>query len=320
MASRKDEVPQGSLGDLIGFSAPMQRVYAAIHKVSRYNYPVLLCGERGSGKESAARAIHSLGVRKDAPFVSIECTTLAPTLLEPELFGYAKSAFAGASQTKWGLLALAGDGTLFLNEIAGLPQSLQAKLLRVLEQGTFSPIGSSTPLPFKARLITGSRSDLQPLVKKGAFHEEFYLRLNVRQIDMPPLRDRKSDIPLLVDSFIEKYSAAAAQVEFSVAAMSYLLAYNWPGNLRELESAVRHCVSASSGVVMGVEDLNLVLGGKPHGVSGNQDPPIDEQERIALVRALSETAGDYDAAATRLGMGKTTFSRRLKYYGLETGR
>jgi DNA-binding NtrC family response regulator len=317
MASRKDDVPLGALGELIGFSAPMQRVYSAIHKATAYGYPVLLIGERGTGKEAAAHSIHALGPRKNTPFVSLDCSAIAPTLFEPELFGYAKSAFAGASQPKWGLLALAGDGTLFLDEIAALPRSLQAKLLHVLEDGVFKPIGSTTPFPFKARLITSSRSELQTLVKRGVFLQELYLRLSVKQITLPPLRERRSDIPLLVDSFIEKYSTAESPVEFSVAAMSYLLAYNWPGNVRELESAVRHCVSAANGPVMGVEELNLVLGEKSRASVSTKDIQIaDEQERSALLRALRDSGGDQAAAATRLGMGRTTFSRRLKYYGL----
>jgi len=260
MGPDKDELPVGTLGELIGFSVQMQRVYSAIHKVSPYPYAVLIRGERGTGKASAARSIHSLSQRRNKPFISLDCSTLAPTLFEPELFGYAKGAFAGASQTKWGLLALAGEGTLFMGEIAELPLKVQARLLRTLEAGVFNPIGSPSDLPFKARIIAASCRDLQSQVKAGTFREDLYLRLNVMQIDLPPVRERKNDIPLLVDSFIDKYRDSESEIEFSLAAMSYLLAYDWPGNVRELEDAVRHAISAACGPIVGVEDLNLVEG------------------------------------------------------------
>jgi DNA-binding NtrC family response regulator len=313
-----DDAPVGTLGELMGFSAPMQRVYAAIHKVAAYSFPVVLRGERGTGKESAARSIHTLGSRRNAPFVSFDCSGLAPTLLEPELFGYAKSAFAGAPQTKWGLLALAGDGTLFLEEVAELPLSLQAKLLRVLEDGDFRPIGSATNLPFRARLITASRHDHKAQIQQGKLMEDLYLRLAVMQIELPPLRERKSDIPLLADFFIEKHADARASMEFSIAAMSYLLAYGWPGNVRELENVVKQCSSVTDAPVVGVEDLNFILGSKLGKDTAGGAVRVDEQERTALVRALRETQGDRDAAASRLGIGKAMFSRRLKYYGLGT--
>jgi DNA-binding NtrC family response regulator len=313
-----EDAPVGTLGELMGFSAPMQRVYAAIHKVAAYSYPVALRGERGTGKESAARSIHTLGPRRNAPFVSFDCSGLAPTLLEAELFGYAKGAFAGAPETKWGLLALAGDGTLFLEEVAALPLNVQAKLLRVLEDGTFRPVGSTTPLPFRARIITASRGDHKAPVGQRKLMEDLYLRLGVMQIELPPLRERKSDIPLLTDFFIEKHAGARAPMEFSVAAMSYLLAYGWPGNVRELEHVVKQCVSATEGPIAGVEELNFILGSKLGKDAAGGAAQVDEQERTALVRALRETQGDQDAAASRLGIGKAMLSRRLKYYGLGT--
>ena len=321
MRPDRSEVAVGTLGELMGFSVPMQRVYAAIQQVGAYPYPVLLRGERGTGKESAARSIHALGPRKNAPFVSLDCTSLAPTLLEPELFGYEKGAFAGASQTKWGLLALAGEGTIFLKDVAELPLNVQAKLLRLLEDGTFSPIDSATSFPFKGRLISAIREDQEALVKKGKLLEDLRLRLCVRQIELPPLRERKSDIPLLADFFLEKHANAKSAMEFSVAAVSYLLAYGWPGNVRELEKVVRQCASAADGTIVGVEDLNFILGSKlGKDAAFGEAVRVDEQERTALVRALQESQGDQDAAANLLGIGKTMFSRRLKYYGLGAPR
>jgi len=320
MESNKDDATVGTLGELIGFSAPMQRVYSAVHKVSAYPFSVLICGERGTGKESAARSIHALGPRKSKPFISLDCTSLSSTLFEAELFGYEKGAFVGASQMKWGLLSLVAEGTLFLREIAGLSLGLQAKLLRTLEEGVFTPLGATASQPFKARIIAATHRDLRAQIKEGAFREDLYLRLNVAQIDMPPLRDRRRDIPLLVDVFIDRYARQKPQAEFSVAAMSCLLGYDWPGNVRELEDTVRQAVSAASGPIVEVEDLNMILAGRPIGEpglsSGLDALLLDEFERNALVRALRESHGNESVAAGTLGIGPNTFRRRLKYYGL----
>jgi len=318
------EVKIGTLGQLMGFSVQMQRVYTAIRKVSPHPLAVLVGGESGTGKESAARAIHLLSPRRNEPFVGLDCTSFAPTLLEPELFGYEKGAFVGASQTQWGLLSLAGEGSLFLQEVAELPLTLQGKLLRAMETGRFSTIGSPANLPLRARIVAGTRRDLRELVKQGLFREDLYLRLSVTQIDIPALREHRGDIPLLADSFIEKYAGVEAQLAFSSAAMSCLLAYDWPGNVAELQEVVRRAVSAASGPTLGVDDLNLILGGQlvwhSNPESGVYNLPVDEHERNALMWALRESEGDRAAAAGRLGIGRGTFNRRLKYYGLAAGK
>ena len=318
--ANKGEVKTGTLGELIGFSPQMQRVYTAIRKVSPHPLAVLIGGENGTGEESAARSIHLLSSRRNEPFVALDCNALAPTLLDPELFGYERGAFVGASQGKWGLFSLAGEGSLFLDEVANLPLSLQGKLLRALETGNYTPIGAASSLPLRARILAGTHRDLPALVKKGLFREDLYFRLSMTQIQLPALREHKGDIPLLADSFIEKYTAAGTPVEFTSAAMSCLLAHDWPGNVRELENVVRKAVAAATGPVLGVEDLNLVLGGKLVWHSSPKSDvynlPVDEMERNALVWALRETEGDRNAAAGRLGIGAGTLNRRLKYYGL----
>jgi DNA-binding NtrC family response regulator len=316
----RDDATVGTMGELIGFSAAMQRVYSAIHKVSAFPYSLLICGEPGTGKESTARSIHSLGSRKSKPFISLDCATFSPTLFDVDLFGYEKGAFVGASHTKWGLLSLVAEGTLFLREVAGLSLSVQAKLLRTVEEGVFTPLGSALGQPFSARIIASTSRDLPSLVKRGVFREDLFLRLDVAQIDLPPLRDRRSDIPLLVDSFIDKYTDQKPHVEFSTAAMSYLLSHDWPGNVRELEDTVRQAVSRASGPVVDVQDLNVVLGGGAVGVPGPSSGLgaviVDDLERNALIRALRESDGNSDVASSRLGIGAATLHRRLKYYGL----
>jgi DNA-binding NtrC family response regulator len=320
MGSGRDDATLGTVGELIGFSTPMQRVYSGIHKVCAYPYSVLICGESGTGKESTARAIHSLSPRKVKPFISLDCAALSPTLFDAELFGFEKGAFVGASHSKWGLLPLAAEGTLFLREVASLPLSLQAKLLRTLEEGVFTPLGSVSNQPFKARVIASTRRNLRAQVKEGAFREDLYLRLDVAQIDLPSLRERRGDIPLLVDSFIDKYSDQEPHLEFSQGAMNYLLGHDWPGNVRELEDTVRHAVSAASGPVVGVGDLNIALGGGAIGRPGPSSRPdalvVDDLERNALIRALRESQGDEGVASDRLGISPATFHRRLKYYRL----
>jgi DNA-binding NtrC family response regulator len=316
----REDATVGTMGELIGFSAAMQRVYSAIHKVSAYPYSVLICGERGTGKESTARSIHSLGPRKSRPFISLDCTTLSPTLFDADLFGYEKGAFVDANHTKWGLLSLVADGTLFLREVGGLSLSVQAKLLRTLEDGMFTPMGSASSQPFKARIIASTSSDIAAQVKRGTFREDLYLRLDVAQIDLPTLRERRSDIPLLVDFFIDKYTDQKTQVEFSSDAMNYLLGHDWPGNVGELEDTVRDAVSRVSGPVVDVEDLNVVLGGGVVVASGpssvSDASVVNDIERNSLIRALRESGGDEGVASGRVGIGAALFRRRLKYHGL----
>src|SRR6266849_2274950 len=243
-------------GGLIGVSAKMQHVYKIIEKVSQHEYPVLILGESGTGKELVARSIHFSGPRKDRPFAPVDCSALVPTLIESELFGYTKGAFTGAMQSKQGLMEAANGGTLFLDEIGEMPLEMQAKLLRALQQKEIKPVGSTERRPIDVRVVAATNRDLELCIKNGTFRQDRYFRLNVVQIKLPPLRERKSDIPLLVVSFLEKYAdEVGGQRELTEDAMRRLMAYDWPGNVRELENALERAVALGTGPYVSVHDL-----------------------------------------------------------------
>src|SRR6202790_466710 len=243
-------------GGLIGMSPRMQRVYKLIQKVSQHMYPVLILGESGHGKELVARSIHYSGPRKNKTFAPVDCSSLVPTLIESELFGHAKGAFTGAQHSKQGLLEAAGEGTLFLDEIGDLPVDLQAKLLRALQEHEIKPVGSNERIGIRARVIAATNRDLEAAIRTGSFRQDLYFRLNVVQIKLPPLRERKADIPLLVTSFLEKFSASQqTSRNISEDAMRQLIAHDWPGNVRELENAIERAVALGSGPLLHVGDL-----------------------------------------------------------------
>jgi DNA-binding NtrC family response regulator len=304
-------------GGLIGVSPKMQRVYKLIEKVAQHIYPVLILGESGTGKELVARSIHFSGPRRARPFVPVDCSALAPTLIESELFGHVKGAFTGAQHSKQGLLEAAGDGTLFLDEIGDLPVDLQAKLLRALQEREIRPLGGTDRVAIRARVMAATNRDLDTLVRAGTFRQDLFFRLNVVQIKLPPLRERKSDIPVLVSAFLEKFSDAKAPVRsISEDAMHRLMAYDWPGNVRELENAVERAVALGSGPILHVGDLpsNLQYAQPERFAEQNELVPLEELERRAIFHALRETSGDKLAAARLLGIGKTTLYRKLKQY------
>lgn len=303
---------------MIGVSAQMQRLYSLIHQASTYSYPVLITGEKGTGKKLAAQTIHSLGQRKDKAFVVANFSTLAPTLAESELFGYERGAFTGASQAQWGLLAFAREGTILLKEVGDLPSHIQARFIQMLQEKEFKPIGSIRPIPFKARILATTSRDLQADVERGTFREDLFLRLNATQISLAPLRERKEDIPLLIDYFLEKNEAAGgAKAKFSPASVQHLCGYEWPGNVRELEEKVREAISASSGPIIEVGDLKL----KPElpddrRWASDLTTYLDERERQSIVEALRESQGDKSAAARTLGIAESALQKRLQYYDL----
>src|SRR6202521_3639944 len=307
-------------GGLIGMSPRMQRVYKLIQKVAQHTYPVLILGESGTGKELVARSIHFSGPRKNKPFAPVDCSSLVPTLIESELFGYVKGAFTGAQHTKQGLFEAAGEGTLFLDEIGDLPIDLQAKLLRALQEREINPVGSNERIGIRARVIAATNRDLESAIRTGGFRQDLYFRLNVVQIKLPPLRERKADIPLLVNTFLEKFSDPARPIHtISEDAMRRIMAYDWPGNIRELEDAVERAVALGSGPILHVGDLpsNLQYTSTEKLPEGDELVPLEALERRAIFRALRETAGDKLAAARLLGIGKTTLYRKLKQYETE---
>ncbi len=304
-------------GGLIGVSPKMQRVYRLVEKVSQHKYPVLILGESGTGKELVARSIHFSGPRRNEPFVPVDCSALVPTLIESELFGYVKGAFTGAVHSKVGLMESAAGGTLFLDEIGDLPVDLQAKLLRALQEKEVKPVGSTDRISISTRIIAATNRDLEGAVRQGQFRQDLFFRLNVVQIKMPPLRERKGDIPILVNSFLEKFSDSKGDVRsISEDAMARLLAYDWPGNVRELENAIERAVALGSSPLLHMGDLpsNLQYGNGEGMPQGDELLPLEELERRAILRALHEAGGDKLAAARLLGIGKTTLYRKLKQY------
>jgi DNA-binding NtrC family response regulator len=304
-------------GGLIGTSPKMQRVYKLIEKVSQHRYPVLILGESGTGKELVARSIHFLGQRRNKPFSPIDCSSLTATLVESELFGYVKGAFTGAQQNRAGLFESAQGGTIFLDEIGDLPVDLQAKLLRVLQEREVRPVGATERVQVDVRVIAATNRDLEAAVRAGGFRQDLYFRLNVLQIKMPPLRDRKSDIPFLVASFLEKFSDPQCPVRtIAEDAMRRLMAYDWPGNVRELENAIERAVAIGSGPILHLGDLpsNLHYKTEDKPLEIDEVLPLEDLERRAIFRALRETGGDKLAAARLLRIGKTTLYRKLKHY------
>jgi DNA-binding NtrC family response regulator len=307
-------------GSLIGMSARMERVYKMIEKVSSRDHPVLILGESGTGKELVARSIHNMGPRKDKPFVPVDCTSLVPTLIESELFGYVKGAFTGALQSKRGLMESANGGTLFLDEIGDMPLEMQAKLLRALQQREVKPVGSTEQRAINVRIVAATNRDLDLAIKKGEFRQDLFFRLNVVQIKVPPLRDRKSDIPLLVVAFLEKIGdPKGVPWEMTESATTRLMTHDWPGNVRELENAVERAIALSTGPYLTELDLptsvTYTTEANIHRVGTVMS--LEDLERRAIQNTLIHSGGDKQAAARILKIGKTTLYRKLKQYKIE---
>jgi two-component system response regulator HydG len=308
--------------NLIGTSPKMQKVYRLILKVAPKRHPVVIVGESGTGKELVARAIHAYSPWSKKPFVPVDCGALTPTLIESELFGHVRGAFTGATQSRLGLLATAQGGTVFLDEIAELPVELQAKLLRALQEREIKPIGSNERTRLDARIIAATNHDLQAAIRRGDFRKELYFRLDVVSIKIPPLRERKSDIPALVHYFLERYGGSDATItDVSYEAMTLLMSYDWPGNVRELENCIQRALALGSGSLIQVKDLPSNLQHHLRTAPDSLEPAtLKELERRAILQALETTRGDRLRAARLLGIGKTTIYRKLKEYGIEETR
>jgi two-component system response regulator HydG len=281
---------------------------------------VLILGESGVGKELLARAIHAGSPWHDEPFVPVDCGSLTPTLIESELFGHARGAFTGAIQSRQGLLASAGQGTVFLDEIGELPLQLQSRLLRALQEQEIRPVGSNSRKHLESRIIASTNQDLKEAVTLGAFRKDLYFRLNVLAIELPPLRLRKNDIPALVRHFIARHCAEAkAFAGVSAEAMSKLMAYDWPGNVRELENCVRRALVLGPGPEIQVKDLptSVLYAVRATPSPGSGVLSLRELERRAILQALESARGDRLRAAMLLGISKTTIYRKLKEYKLE---
>jgi DNA-binding NtrC family response regulator len=316
--------------NIVGASPQMEKLYRIISKVAVSNHPVLILGESGTGKELVARAIHSSGPNRDKPFLPVDCGTLVPTLIESELFGHVKGAFTGASRAKQGLLELAQGGTVFLDEIGELPIDLQSKLLRALQEKEIRPVGGTRRIPINARVLAASNRDLETACETGTFRKDLYFRLNVVNLRIPPLRERKSDIPLLVGKFLERLSKEtsmgrpAVDRTISDNALQRLMGYEWPGNVRELENCLERACALSSGPIVHLGDLptalqNAEMFAAPPlpAANGPAIVPIAELEKQTILSTIRVLNGDKLEAARRLGIGKTTLYRKLKEYGTQ---
>jgi transcriptional regulator with PAS, ATPase and Fis domain len=280
---------------------------------------VLIVGESGTGKELVARSIHFSGPFRDKPFLPVDCGSLVPTLIESELFGYVRGAFTGAVRSKDGLLLAAEGGTVFLDEIAELPVDLQSKLLRALQEKEVRPVGSTRRIPINVRVLAASNRNLEQAVEEGRFRKDLYFRLNVVSLKLPPLRDRKQDIPFLVGHFLEKLAGPAGKMRsVSDEALKIMLAYDWPRNVRELENSLERASALSSGPVIQVADLPSAIQNcrvaPGLAVTPGKIVPMAEVEKQAILNTIAQLNGDKLMAARLLGIGKTTLYRKLKEY------
>ena len=308
--------------NIIGQSPAMLQVFEIAQQVSPTRATVLITGETGTGKELVAHAIHNLSPRKNGPFIAVHAAALSPTLLESELFGHEKGAFTGAVERRIGRFELADGGTLFLDEVGEIDPTIQVKLLRVLEERAFERVGGSKTLSVDVRLVAATNRDLKKLVSEGKFRDDLFYRLSVVTIALPPLRERREDIPLLVHTFLQQSARENGRNvrEITQEAVNVLMAYDWPGNVRELRNTIEQMVVLARGERLTLRDV-------PAAIRGGADltkitvvragMTVEEAERQLMVQALKEMHGNRTRAAQKIGMSRRTLHRKLKKYGLE---
>lgn len=303
----------------IGDSPEIQKLKQLLVKIAPTATTILLQGESGTGKEVLARSIHSQSARSNEVFIPVDCAAINDSIIESELFGHSKGAFTGADRNTLGMIRSADNGTLFLDEIGELPLTMQAKLLRTLQERSVKPVGDTKIYPVDIRIIAATNCNLSEAVKKGTFRQDLYYRLNAITIYAPPLREHRSDIPLLCDYFINKLvNEGYPSKSFSESALTALRAYDWPGNIRELENVVRGGMTIAHGDIMGIESLSidLLAAGEVEDFERNKPVSIASHEKDAIRKALNQTTGNRRAAAELLGISEATLYRRLKMYSL----
>ncbi len=312
------------MGGIIGASKDIQDVLVLIDRLKDTRTPVLITGESGTGKELVARAIHYRGSLAKQPFVAVDCGSLVPTLIESELFGYEKGAFTGALRSKQGLFQSAEGGTIFLDEIGELPLEMQAKLLRVLQEKEVRPVGSNNRVKVDVRVIAATNRDLEASYRAGTFRKDLYFRLNVVTVHVPSLRDRRGDIPELVQWFLSRY-APTQPIKITSAAMNCLRRYDWPGNVRELENCIERAVALGNQHTIDVDDLppairslstpssELLPDAAPSSPSSTD---LEDIERVTIRRVFEQVNGDKVLAGQLLGISRATLYRKLKRYGI----
>jgi DNA-binding NtrC family response regulator len=316
---------EDNLDGIVGASANIQDVLRMVSRLKDTRTPVLIAGESGTGKELVARAIHFRGTMAQTPFVAVDCGSLVPTLMESELFGYEKGAFTGAIKSKAGLFQAANGGTIFLDEIGELPLEMQAKLLRVLQEREVRPVGSNASIGVDVRVIAATNRDLEAAYREGTFRKDLYFRLNVVTVHLPSLRERRSDIPMLVHHFLNRY-APGTNLQVTPAAMKSLLQYEWPGNVRELENCVARAVTLGDRQLMDVQDLPPAIRGESTesaqrtSVEGASlsTTALAEMERMTILKVFEQANGDKALAGRMLGISRATLYRKLKRYNIAT--
>ena len=310
-----------NFGNIIGQSEEIREILGRIVRIAPTDATVLITGESGTGKELVARAIHANSLRSERPFVSINCAALTETLLESELFGHMRGAFTGAVQTRKGLFEEANGGTFFFDEIAETPPSLQAKLLRAIQEGEIRRLGDNSSINVDARIIAATNQELRVLIEDKRFREDLYYRLNVARFELPPLRERKEDIPPIVESFLKKYGKKMArEAVLGPGVMDHLLGYDFPGNIRELENLIEQGVALAQNGQVHLADIapnSNGNGGALHPGGQSLADIVQDVEREAIVRALRQVEGNKERAAELLGLSPTTLWRKMKRLQLE---
>jgi len=311
------------LHGIVGASTKIQDVLRMISRLKDTHTPVLITGESGTGKELVARAIHFRGSFAKRPFVAVDCGSLVPTLIESELFGYERGAFTGAVKSRTGLFQSANGGTIFLDEIGELPQEMQAKLLRVLQEKEVRPVGSNQKVKVDVRVIAATNRDLETEYRNGTFRKDLYFRLNVVTVRLPSLRERRSDIPMLAHWFLERY-ARGGSIQITTAAMKSLLQYDWPGNVRELENCIERAVALGDQRTIDFHDLPPSITAAAPGAELGDDLPtsrltstdLEDIERATIQRVFEQVKGDKALAGKMLGISRATLYRKLKRYNI----
>jgi transcriptional regulator with PAS, ATPase and Fis domain len=317
---RRELEGKARMGDLVSRSPAMRKLFEVFPAIAASPSTVLILGETGTGKERAARTLHALGPRARGPFIALNCGALPDTLLESELFGYKAGAFTGATRDKAGRFALARGGTLFLDEIGEMSPALQVRLLRVLQERAFEPLGATRSETSDARVMVATHRNLEEEVRKGNFRQDLYYRVNVIRVELPPLRSRMEDLLLLADQFIERFNRVqgASVTGLTAEALALLLAHPWPGNIRELENTIERAFILCREGPIGIEHLPEEVRTRtlPSGLGRPMHLAHDLIDAQAIREALDRCAGSRQAAARLLGIHKTTLFRRMKRLGI----
>jgi PAS domain S-box-containing protein len=322
-ALRKELSQKYLLADIISKNHRIQEIFSILPDIAKSDSTVLIQGASGTGKELFAKALHNLSRRKTKPFIKVNCAAIPETLLESELFGYVKGAFTDAKKDKPGRFALADGGTIFLDEVGDMPPSLQVKLLRVLQEKEFEPLGSTKAVKANVRIVAATKQDLTQLVRQGNFRDDLYYRLNVVRIELPPLAERREDIPLLINAFMEKFNARMGKHVIGVSnkALKFLLEYNYPGNVRELENIMEHAFVLCKDNLIRLDCLPREIVGVQREAKESQlfigeKTPLEQAEAKIIETALKRNEGNRLKTAAELAMSRVTLWRKMKKYGL----